>query len=63
MKFTLSIVFDSETRNVDVTGPVDDQLLAYGMLKLGELALTSHYEAKKRSPIVTPPMVFPPSKQ
>lgn len=44
----LVITYYRETGRVEVFGPIDDQLLSYGMLKVAEQQIHRHNAAKQR---------------
>lgn len=43
MNLTLAISLDQATGQVDVSVSTQNPVLAYGLLKLGEIALQQHY--------------------
>lgn len=43
MDLTLTITLTQATGQVNVSGSIQNPVLAYGLLKLGEIALQQHY--------------------
>ena len=52
-KVTLEIVFNQETGEVGVRGPLHDKLLCYGLLSLAKDAIRSHQQEPQ--PLVAVP--------
>jgi hypothetical protein len=51
-KPTLTIQLDTETNQVTVSGPIQNRLLAYAMLKLAEKAIDENYQKATQQAIV-----------
>jgi hypothetical protein len=52
----LKITFDPATKQVQVSGPINDKMLAYSMLEMARDAIKDHIDAQKQPTIV--PAVF-----
>ena len=53
-KLTLLISLDLKTNNVEVTGPIHDQILALGMIESAKVALASNWMKSDANRIVKP---------
>ena len=51
----LVITLDPNTHDVQVSGPIQDRLMCYGMLALAQEAIQQFAEKGQSSPIVRPP--------
>jgi len=58
VKVSLLIVYDTSTRQVEITGPIEDAVTFCGMLRLAEIAFAEH-RASKRA-IFVPGTSLPP---
>lgn len=50
----LAITMD-ETGRISVNGPIDNEILAYGLLEKARQAIYEHNQQKKRSIVTLPP--------
>lgn len=56
-QFKLIIDYNAFTGQISVSGPLNNRMLSYGMLKMAELAVQDEYEKEKRkSPVQAPPV-------
>jgi len=54
----LKISLDQITGGISVNGPIDNPLIAYGMLELAKAAIHAHNTAKGNGKIVVPTLEF-----
>lgn len=59
-KVEIQIVFDTETGNVSVNGPVHNKVLCYGILKSAEVAI-AQFNPTEQPAIIHPRFQIPPS--
>lgn len=57
-KIELTITHDTDTGQIELNGPLDNELYVYGLLKKAEQATHDH-NRKPKSPIVMPKMGIP----
>jgi hypothetical protein len=60
MKVTLTITWEGPRTPVNVTGPIDDKCLCYGLLEAAKDAVRDHIEQNRK--LVAPAYFFPEKK-
>ena len=63
MKIELLISLDQEKGQLNVSGAIENPLVAYGLLELGKQQLATHYASKASETRIQPASFFPGLKQ
>ena len=54
-ELTLTITLDLNTNNISILGPINDKVVAYGMIEFARDAIFEHHRKMEVSKIVTVP--------